>query len=380
MPIVSDARAGREQETYPSVIFVGAFRDATGDGAGGGQLAACRAILSSPMAKRVNWTFIDSTMESVPPPPFRRRLHSSLRRLWRFALALPGPADAVLIFTSRGAGFLEKSLMALAAAALGRRVVLSPRSGGLRRDVKRSPVWRAWIRFVLRRCDTILCQGAVWKMFYQELTGLPDHRFTIFPNVLDEEWLQTVGQAEPNRGGHVSLLYLGWLEERKGIFDLLDAFAMYRQQLEEARVIVCGRGSEADAARKRVRQLGLEKAFDFRGWVSGEEKVRVLKESDVLVIPSHAEGLPNVLLEGMAAGLAVVATDVGAIPETLGERAGILVGPRDPESLGAGLVRLCSDPDLRESYGKAARRRVAERHSAARAWPRLLAALVNSQG
>ena len=87
----------------------------------------------------------------------------------------------------------------------------------------------------------------------------------------------------------------------------------------------------------------------LRGWLGEAELLQALRESDVLVLPSWAEGLPNAMVEAMAARLAVVATRVGAIPEVVTDgHSAMLVEPRNPESLAAALAAVLDDPQLRQ--------------------------------
>jgi glycosyltransferase involved in cell wall biosynthesis len=86
--------------------------------------------------------------------------------------------------------------------------------------------------------------------------------------------------------------------------------------------------------------------------VSGEEKLACFERADVFVFPSHYEGMPMAVLEAMAAGLPVVATSVGGIPELVADGVnGILIAPRAPRDLSAALEKLCKDARLRSEMG-----------------------------
>jgi glycosyltransferase involved in cell wall biosynthesis len=109
--------------------------------------------------------------------------------------------------------------------------------------------------------------------------------------------------------------------------------------------------------RELVALLGLEPYVRFAGF--RRDIQRLLAGSDVMVLPSHWEGFGLVLLEAMEAGIPVVATRVGAIPEVVAEgETGLIVPPRDPDALAAAMARLLGNPDTARKMGAAGRRRL----------------------
>jgi glycosyltransferase involved in cell wall biosynthesis len=117
-------------------------------------------------------------------------------------------------------------------------------------------------------------------------------------------------------------------------------------------------GDEA-SLRKEVRELGLGDSVEFAGVLPPERLRDCYEEADVICLPSHREGLPMALLEGMAFGLPVLATPVGGIPDlvTDGED-GLLVEPGNIDGLRVAIEALAASPDQRASMGSAARARV----------------------
>jgi glycosyltransferase involved in cell wall biosynthesis len=103
------------------------------------------------------------------------------------------------------------------------------------------------------------------------------------------------------------------------------------------------------------------------------------READVFALPSRGDAVPLAVVEGMAAGLPVIATRVGAVEELVG-KAGIVVPPRDVESLAAALSRLAADPSLRERLGREAVERARRRYDAAVEIPRLVELLRSAAG
>lgn len=130
------------------------------------------------------------------------------------------------------------------------------------------------------------------------------------------------------------VLFVGRLEERKGIFDLLDAFERIRSRID-ARLVLVGDG----VAVSRVRTAAGRGRIRVVGTRPHEEVARWMAACDLLVLPSWMEGTPNVVLEALSCGRPVVATRVGGIPDVLSDdRAGILVPPRDPAALADAIV------------------------------------------
>jgi glycosyltransferase involved in cell wall biosynthesis len=108
-----------------------------------------------------------------------------------------------------------------------------------------------------------------------------------------------------------------------------------------------------------IADLGLEERVILRGGATPEQVSRLLASSDVLLHASVAEGIPNVVLEAMACGIPVVATDVGGVSEVVTDGVeGLVVAPRDPARLAGALLRLAADPSLRARMGTAGRKRI----------------------
>lgn len=292
------------EKTVPSsplrFVFVGAFRDSANDGSVGGQLFACRTLLSSPLSDYVDWLPLDSTMETLPPPPLTRRFLLAGKRLIAFLYMIHQPSvHGALIFSSAGYSMLEKGLMVLLSHIVGKRTILSPRSGLMVDDLKRSGLMRRFVPLVLRNSDVILCQSQSWKQLYKAISGLPDHRFSVVPNWLDTRDLVNLAPRSVE-GDSINVLFLGWIERYKGIYDLVEAVSYCRDEFKNSRIVVCGRGSELASVKREVAERRLSPPFDFRSWVTGMEKLTVLQQADVFVLPSHREGMPNALLEAMA--------------------------------------------------------------------------------
>jgi glycosyltransferase involved in cell wall biosynthesis len=156
----------------------------------------------------------------------------------------------------------------------------------------------------------------------------------------------------------------GRLVELKGIEYLLSAAAELRREFPTLRVEIAGSGPQREKLEQAVAHAGLTGQVRFLGWI--DDLTSLLPRWDVFVMPSLEEGFPIAAMDAMAAGLPVVATPVGGVPELIEDgKTGWLVPPRDAAALAARLRLLLSNPELRRSVGAAAYARVRDHFSAA---------------
>ena len=195
--------------------------------------------------------------------------------------------------------------------------------------------------------------------------GVPRERITVIPNGVDAGRFPEGGgdRAALGFNGHRPVIgSVGCLEARKDYGTLLDALAELKAGGVEFRAAIIGEGRERAALESRARALGLETRVKFLGERSDIE--RLLPALDVFVLSSREEGIPNALLEAMAAGLASVATAVGGTPEVLKDgETGWLVPARTPAALAAALAAVLADPAEASRRGNAARRYAREQFS-----------------
>lgn len=163
-----------------------------------------------------------------------------------------------------------------------------------------------------------------------------------------------------HRGPGRRLVFVGRLDESKGVHVLLAALARIAPELPGVHLVVIGDGPERGRLQAQARRLGLASSVAFEGFRSRSEVVDAMSTADVLVLSSFAEGIPVTIMEAFASGVPVVATSVGAVGELVDDGVnGFIVEPGDASALAERLIALINDPGTRARFGSAGRQRVA---------------------
>ena len=270
-----------------------------------------------------------------------------------------GSVALLHVHIASDASFWRKSLFILPAHALGVPYLLHHHGGDFPRFYAErcGPRVQRFLRFLYREAQAVIALSDEWRAAIAGV--IPEARTVVVPNPVE-----IPAHAAALDGERV--LYLGVLKEAKGVYELLEAWRSVTAGHPRARLTLAGSG-EID----RVRRAA-DDSVETPGWTSGAAKAALLDSASVFVLPSHFEALPMAVLEAMAAGLPVVATRVGGIPDVIVDGCeGILVEPRDPAALARAIEGLLSDPARRAAMGAAARRRAQETFSAEAIVPRI---------
>ena len=148
------------------------------------------------------------------------------------------------------------------------------------------------------------------------------------------------------------------MEELKGPMVLMEAFAVAHQQCETICLNIAGDGSQRQKIAARAKALDVASRYRYHGVYTHPEECRAFMESlDVFVMPSFTEGTPNSIVEAMACGKPIIASEVGGIPDMIADGSGILVPPGDVNALAEAMLRLAQNDELRRTMGAAAKGR-----------------------
>ena len=191
-----------------------------------------------------------------------------------------------------------------------------------------------------------LVLGTVWQKYIAFKVPKAVARITILPNAVPAAPDRVYECSKP-----VKILFLGHVGQRKGVPDLVQALS-YMPKDHSWHAIIAGNGQIEDT-QADIAQLGLSDHVTLPGWVGTSQVAKLLHENDILVLPSYEENLPMSVIEGMAYGLSVVTTPVGAVEDIIQPDVnGILVPVGDVKALSLALKRIINDYDLRVSLGR----------------------------
>jgi glycosyltransferase involved in cell wall biosynthesis len=289
--------------------------------------------------------------------------------LWRALARSPGAA-VYLPISQETWGFVRDAAFVLVARIMRRSLIVHLHGGrlqGFYRDSSR--FMRRAIRLVLRQATEA---WALTPSLMSEFAGLvPSSRVRCVGNVVRDPLDGQPGPPERRQGG-IRVLYLANLLPEKGCFDLIAALQRLGLAAAGWEVRMVGGGERPVAERLRRDLAALPAggaAVEMTGQLTGAQKDAQYRWADVFAYPTYYpfEGQPLVVLEAMAAGLPVLSTRHGGIPETVRDGVeGILVEPRDVAALGDALALLAADGEARARLAAAARRRYEENFSPAR--------------
>lgn len=332
------------------LLIVGAFPP-PGKIIYGGISKSCEILLQSSLKNRFEITTLDSSQISNPPPRFLIRGLIAIRRLFLLIIYLNKyKPQASLIFSSDGWSSFEKGLMIYICRLYGSKTLIFPRAGNLINQVSNSIFRFKLIKFLYGRSDIFLCQGNQWNDFAVNKLNIEQSRVKIINNWTATEEQICIGRDRDYRTSKnvPKLIFVGWLENFKGVFELLHACNSLQTRDIKFHLTFIGGGSAESSAKDYVKNHNLNEYVSFCGWVQSSELNFHLAASDIFVLPSWSEGMPNAMIEAMAAGLAVIVTSVGVIKDYIqNDQHALIVPPKNIDVLEKSMHRLITDEDLR---------------------------------
>lgn len=232
--------------------------------------------------------------------------------------------------------------------------------------------------------------GAEYKLFYNECTEKKKQRIKQILNnadkiiVLSEEWKDYFGNLVPEEKIEVlynsvvmpndfdkdfskfNMLFLGRIGERKGVYDLIDVLKIIKKETSNWTLNVGGDG-EVEKLKSIIKHENLDNNIKYVGWISGEDKEKLLRISNIYILPSYNEGMPMSVLEAMAYKNITISTNVGGIPKVIdNNNNGFLIDPGDKNELKEVLLKILTKRVELEKISNNARRTIESKFNSKR--------------
>ncbi len=261
--------------------------------------------------------------------------------------------DLVHIHVSERGSLLRKIVLAQIAWAFQKPVIMHTHGCEFHIFYESLPTaLKSVINQYFQRCSYLIVLSDSWREYYISTCNLDPNRVVVLKNPV------SFPRSIPSKTSvkNITALFLGKINKRKGVYDLVKAIAdLDPVVLSRVNFVLAGSG-EIEQVQALAERLGVEKYLHFPGWVSSQQRDQLLAEADIFLLPSYNEGLPMALLEAMSWGLPCITTPVGGVAEIISHNeTGLLVNPGSISEIKAALASLIEDPKLRAKIGSKAR-------------------------
>lgn len=253
-----------------------------------------------------------------------------------FTLLYDRKIRIVHIHTASYNSFRRSACFVNLAKKFHKKVVLHIHGGGFKEFYKTDPIW---IKNELKKADYVIALTDTWRQYFQEELGLP--HVAVVNNIISNPRIKEV-----EHDGRLHLLFLGFIIDQKGIFDLVEVIKEHKQDWDGKLLLHIGGSHEVERLQKFIKDNNLDNLIQFEGWVSGDKKIYLLSLMDAYILPSYIEGLPISILEALSYGKPVITTLVGGIPEVINEKNGYLFTPGDCKTMYEIINTIIKQPDL----------------------------------
>ena len=338
------------------LFIIGAFPQNKKKTIYGGQITACRSLINSIYLQDFETITLDSTAISNPPPRFIIRLFLASKRFLNYILKLKLiKPDVVLLFAADKSSAIEKGLMILISKLLNIPVMVFPRAGALKDQYLNNKLLKAFLNFTFSKADVFLCQGKSFQEFAIKELNFSPRSAPIIPNWTAHSKLLEIGKKKltHTKKGQNNILFMGWLEEFKGVKEILEAIKLLKGKEYKFHLYLAGDGNARNFSQNFIKNNSLKTYVTLLGWINEKEKKELLSKSNNFLLPSWNEGLPNAMIEAMSAGLSCIVSNVGMIPDyTSHEVNALLINPKSANEIFNSLEKLFKDTNLQKKLSK----------------------------
>ena len=323
----------------------------------GGQLTAITNLMKYIQKHKMSYEIIDTFRSSFPPLSIKAKIIDAWHKYKLLKTKLKEhDYKGAVIFASYGFGYWEKLFYALILEQKGIKSLFFIRSGHFMQSVINKKYHVPIKSFLMNRLSYIGHQGGNWIDFYRKL-GIKEEKLVKILN-----WIEIQPYQQTKKNDKVTFLYVGWMVKEKGVNELVELILTHRS-LDNFNFIFIGGGTLLEALQTKVKEQNIKNVF-FKGWLDNKEVLPYYKNVDALILPSYAEGFPNVILEALHYRLPIIATNVGAIYESvIDNENGFLIPPKNKEKLLEAILALGNSKTLREKFSANSEKILIQNHS-----------------
>lgn len=282
-----------------------------------------------------------------------KKIYRLIASLLQFVITLTFKRQVKIIHihTASNFSFKRSSWFVNIARLFNKKIIMHIHGGGFKTYYNSGN--ETFVKKTLNKCDRIVVLSDEWQDWFQN--DLQCDNVSVVPNVIPEP--QSFERKQDDEEFH--LLFLGLINEEKGVFDLIQAIADNKEQLHGILQFHIAGNGMVSRLKNEIYDKGLQDIVKYEGWVDSEAKHNLLCLSDALVLPSYTEGLPISILEAMSYRLPVISTPVGGIPSVISDGVnGFLVEPGNGSEFIKRINCLIDDKMLVKSMGEQSFERV----------------------
>lgn len=326
----------------------------------GGISTLTSGILDSGLQDEFDFKYIASQAEDFGRI---RKLMLAISSILRFLVACSAWRPAlVYVHMGSNASLYRESIFVLLGKLFGKKVIVHFHAGDIDKYYPFQPsIGRRFINYAIGISDRVIAVSNESAGELRELNA--DLKISVIVNAIDTSTFRNRQLSSTAvRSESIRLLFVGAIGKLKGENDLIAALAILCDELPQLKVSFLGFGAEH--LEEKLLEKGVSHLVGHLGAVSMNERIAFYEQADIFVLPTYAEAMPMSVIEAMAAGLPVVSTRVGGIPELIDDHEeGLLFVPGDVASLVEHIRFLATNREARLMMGNKGRRRVSEQLS-----------------
>lgn len=255
--------------------------------------------------------------------------------------------DIIHVHMSSRGSFYRKSLFILKAYKLNKKIILHIHGSEFEKFYKKecNELAKKYVRYIFSLCDKVIALSDEWRDILGQITDIC--KIDILYNSIEINKIQKYKDYKKKK-----ILFLGRIGKRKGVYDILSIVPNIIKKHPDAEFILAGDG-EVEKIKEICKENKLENNCIILGWTSGEQKIKLLTEATIYLLPSYNEGMPISILEAMANKLPIISTNIGGIPQLIeNNKEGFLIEPGNLMQLEESINLLLDSENLRMKLGQ----------------------------